>query len=490
MSVSAKLLEKIRQLEDQSRQLEPAAATRQSWQQQVLAYSEHFIRNRDHWPAYRQTADNGRGLYDSPIEEEAMDMAEALALLGRHLEEPGIETTSSRHFGYIPGGGLYPSALADYLAAVNNKYAGVFFANPGLVRMENMLIRWICRLMGYPSTAFGNLSSGGSMANLIAIHTARHARGLRAGDYHRAVVYLTAQTHHSFAKSLKVAGMEEARLRMLPLDAHYRMQPGSLPTLVQQDLQAGLIPFMVVASAGTTDTGAIDPLHAIGSLARQLGLWYHVDAAYGGFYILCEEVRPRLKGLEMSDSLIIDPHKGLFLPYGSGAVIVREARHLLAAHSYQAPYMQDAAQQEEPEPAATSVELTKHFRGLRMWLPLKLFGLRAFRAALAEKVWLARYFYERLQDLPGFETGPYPDISVVLFRYIPKNEHPNRFNQRLVQSLLQDGQVFLSTTRISGVYYLRLAVCVYRTHLADIDLCIEVLLKHIEKCKNMPQKMP
>ncbi len=480
-------LDRIRQLEKESRLLEPGENTRKHWQTQTNAYAESFIHGRNTKKAYEDCsandtksgteneANNGLALLDSPIEETPLDIDELLHLVEKSIDTPGIDLTSSRHFGYIPGGALYPSALGDFLAAISNKYAGSFFASPGSVRLENQIIRWIADLMEYPETAAGNLTSGGSVAHLIAITAAREACQLKAKDYHRAVIYVSAQTHHSVLKALTIAGMREAEIRYLPLDKAYRMQTDELPAIIDNDRKKGLIPFMVVATAGTTEVGAIDELDTIADMCEQHKIWFHVDAAYGGFYILCEDVAAKLKGIERSDSFVVDPHKGLFLPYGSGAVIVRDKRHILAANSYQANYMQDALQDDELDPASLSPELTKHFRGLRIWMPLKLFGLKPFRAALTEKVYLARYFHQHIQQIPGFEVGPFPDISVVLFRYIPKEGDANDYNRALVKALLKDGRIYLSTTTIGGNYYLRLAVGVYRTHLEDVELCLQIL---------------
>jgi len=468
-------LEKIRQLEKESRLLEPGDNTRAHWQTQTNAYAESFIQKRNTQKAYEECSENGLALLNSPIEEEPLEIDDVLKLVEKSIDLPGIDLTSSRHFGYIPGGALYPSALGDFLAAISNKYAGSFFASPGSVRLENQLIRWIAGLMGYPETAAGNLTSGGSVAHLIAITAAREAAQLKAKDYHRAVIYVSAQTHHSVLKALTIAGMREAEIRYIPVDKAYRMETVQLPALIDNDRKKGLLPFMVVATAGTTEVGAIDDLDTIADVCEQKKVWFHVDAAYGGFYILCEEVASKLMGIERSDSFVIDPHKGLFLPYGSGAVIVRDRRYILAANSYQANYMQDSYQDEELDPASLSPELTKQFRGLRMWMPLKLFGLKPFRAALAEKVYLARYFYKHIQQIPGFEVGPFPDISVVLFRYIPKQGDVNEYNRALVKALLKDGRIYISTTTIGGNYYLRLAVGVYRTHLEDVEFCLQIL---------------
>ncbi|MEL6924254.1 MAG: aminotransferase class V-fold PLP-dependent enzyme [Bacteroidota bacterium] len=269
--------------------------------------------------------------------------------------------------------------------------------------------------------------------------------------------------------------MKEAVIRYIPIDDHFRMRTDALQQQIQLDQQTGLSPFMVIASAGTTDTGAMDPLDDIGSICQRLNIWYHVDAAYGGFFILAKAVKEKFKGIEKADSITIDPHKGLFLPYGSGAVLVKDTRALYEAHYYKANYLQDTDRMKgEIPPADLSPELTKHFRGLRMWLPLKLFGVETFRAALDEKVWLCRYFYEAVQAI-GFEVGPYPDLSIMMFRYVPARGDANAFNAAIVNRLLEDGRVFLSTTTIDDIYWIRLAVVCFRSHLEHVELTLKIL---------------
>ncbi|RMI03677.1 MAG: amino acid decarboxylase [Calditrichaeota bacterium] len=480
------MIEKITALEKLSRQLEPSPEQRETVRQQVLAYTEAFLNAIYDLPAYVMTEEKGQRLYDFPPAEEPMDIQQVLRLLETEVDRPGLNPASGGHLGYIPGGGIYYSALADYIADVTNRYAGIFFAGPGAVRMENLLLKWMAELVGYPAeTSAGNLTSGGSIANLIGIVTAREAHDLKAKDIPRAVIYLTEQVHHSVDKAIRIAGLGEAVRRYVPVDARYRMRPEVLEATITEDRRQGLRPFLVIASAGTTDTGAVDPLGAIGEIAETYDLWYHIDGAYGAFFVLCEEGKKILRGMETSHSIVMDPHKGLFLPYGSGAVVVKDASAMLKAHHYQANYMQDTAlAQDELSPADLSPELTKHFRGLRLWLPLKLLGLRPFRAAVEEKLWLARYFHARLQEIEGFEVGPYPDLSVVTYRYIPRRGNPDDFNRRLVQEVQKDGRVFISSTRLQGKFVLRLAVLAFRTHLDTIELALEILEKTARRLEN------
>ena len=471
----------IQKLEQTARSLEPSAARREVWDHLVQVYAHHFIDHIEEGKAYHFTENPAAGIPAYPFGEVPKPMEEVLQVLKENLHTAGINPASGGHLGYIPGGGIYPAALGDYLAAVTNQYAGIFFAGPGAVRIENMLLRWMCHLVGYPETALGNLASGGSIANLIAFVTARDFKKITSEKVRHSVIYLTGQVHHCVHKAIRIGGMAEAVVRNVPMDERWHMDAGKLGTMVAQDLAGGLNPFLVVASAGTTDTGAMDPLKKIAGICRQHDLWFHVDAAYGGFFLLADvdnpdgsTVKGSFKGIELSDSVAIDPHKGLFLAYGVGAVLIKNVKAQLASHYYRANYMQDAdITSDELNPADLSPELTKHWRGLRLWLPLQLLGLQPFKAALEEKIWLCRYFYEEIQKL-GFEAGPFPDLSVCIYRYVPERGDVNEFNLRLVEHVQRDGRIFVSSTTINGVVWLRLAVLSFRTHLREIDILLEV----------------
>jgi aromatic-L-amino-acid decarboxylase len=471
------MIERIRELEAISRRLEPERDARAHVRDAVMAYGDDFLERLPRLKTYEISKEKAKDLRNSPICEEPAEIDELLTLFEDYVVEPGLNPASGGHIAYIPGGGIYYSSLGDYLAAVTNRYAGVRFAGPGAVEMENMLLDWMAGLVGYPEGSGGNLASGGSIANLIGIVTARDAHGLQARDFYRAVVYLSGQAHHCIHKALRITGLGECVLHYIAMDERYRMIPAALEDAIAEDRAAGLIPWLVIAAAGTTDVGAIDPLEAIGGIAKANGLWYHVDAAYGGFFALVDECRPRLRGMELSDSIVLDPHKGLFLPYGTGAVLVKDKRAMQRAHHYQASYMQDILAEEALEsgsPAELSPELSRHFRGLRLWLPLKLHGVAPFRACLEEKLLLTRYFYEEVQRL-GFEVGPVPELSVATYRYLPDSGDANAFNQALLDEIHRDGRVFVSSTMLDGKFVLRLAVLAFRTHLETVDVTLEML---------------
>lgn len=473
------MIERIKQLEEQARALEPA---REQITKDTITFAESHLKDIYTTKTYFDEDPGGQGFLDSPIQDTGVELEHLLQTVHREIDQSGINAGAHGHLGYIPGGGLYASALGDYLAAVTNNYAGVFFASPGAVRLENQLISWMADMVGYPDGYAGNLSSGGSIANLTAIVTARDAHDLRCEDIPKAVIYCTHQMHHCLLKAIRIAGLKEAHMREIPQDGQHRMIPDALQEQINHDRADGLKPWMVIASAGTTDVGAVDPLKEVGKIAKTAGCWYHIDAAYGGFFMLLDEMKSLFEGAAMSDSIVLDPHKGLFLPFGTGAVLVKNKQHLLDSHFYMANYLQDTHSADaELSPADLSPELTKHFRGLRMWLPLKLHGLAPFKAALAEKIELCRYFYHKIQEVPNMEVGPKPELSVCYFRYLPEHGDPNDFNQKLLQLIHKDGRVFMSSTTLDDKFLIRVAVLSFRTHLATIDLALDIIKSNLEK---------
>lgn len=474
---------RLAELEPLARVLEPDGTARAALADAVFRHTERFLEDLPDARCYIGEHDRGARVHAFEVSEEGHGIDTLLTLLDEGVHHNGLNPASAGHVAYIPGGGLYPSSLGDMIASVSNHYAGMFYPSPGAVRIENQMVRWMADLVGYPETSRGDLTSGGSIANLAGIFTAREARGLRARDVEKAVIYRTEQVHHCVAKAIRIAGLGESVQRTVPMDGQFRMDADALQALVDQDRESGLRPFLVVASAGTTDTGAVDPLGKIADVAEAAGMWFHVDAAYGGFFLLADEVRDKLVDLHRADSVVLDPHKGLFLPYGSGALLVRDGDALRDAHTAHGAYLRDMpADQDWFSPANHSPELTRPFRGLRMWLPLHLFGIAPFRAAISEKIWLARYFHEEVAKVPGIEVGPEPDLSVVTFRARgPDPMLDNDLNNRLVADMHEDGRIFVSSTTIDGVLWIRLAALCFRTHREHVDLLIDMIRAGLER---------
>ncbi len=463
---------RIRNLQEKSRDLDPSERVRNRFIAQISGFANEFIANLPDVNAYESEKPDP-SLF--ALDRKPVPLSELIEIYSTEVAGKGINPASGGHLGFIPGGGLYASALADFLVDITNEYAGIFFSSPGSVTIENELLNWLKSIFRFPESSVGNLSSGGSIATMIAFTAARDKHRIKSDRIASSVVYVSPQVHHCVNKALRIIGLEDIILRQVELDAGWRINPELLVSRIEADKRDGLNPFMVVGSAGTTDTGAVDPLAQIGAISRAHGLWYHIDAAYGGFFILTDEKRHLFNGIETADSLVVDPHKGLFLPFGIGAVLVKDREAVYHSHHYFANYMQDANSNEYPvNPADVSPELTKHFRGLRMWLPLKLHGLDPFIACLEEKLLLTEYFRNQLMD-SGFEVGPTPDLSVSYFWYPSKNVDQNQFNEELMKLIHKDGRVFLSSTKIDGKFVIRVAILSFRTKLATIDRAVEMI---------------
>ncbi|MDQ3991716.1 MAG: aminotransferase class I/II-fold pyridoxal phosphate-dependent enzyme, partial [Actinomycetota bacterium] len=349
-----------------------------------------------------------------------------------------------------------------------NRFVNLAAPAPALVQLEANVVRWLCDLFELPPGSQGILTSGGSMANLSALVTARHAR--LGEDFADGRLYVSDQAHHSVAKAARIVGFPERAVAVVPTGADLRMDVEALAGMVRRDRDAGLRPFCVIANAGTTNTGTVDALPELADLAEREGLWLHGDAAYGGFFWLTERGRTALRGLERADSITLDPHKALFLPYGTGCLLVRDGEALRAAHMVGAEYLQDLGDQDDiPSFADYSPELSRDFRGLRVWLPLKLHGLEAFRAALDEKLDLARHVHDTMRGWDRFEVPWECDLTVVPFRYRPSAGDPEAFNRRLLERINASQRIFLSSTVVEGRFTLRVCVVSHRTHRDRID---------------------
>ena len=466
----------IGRLREAAAPLEPNSTDRQQLAAHALDHALAYWDQVEEAPSNRPWSEVFSQRLEPEFAEQGRDPAAVLDYVADCIDAPGFATTSPRFMAYIPGGALFHSALGDLIAAASNKYSGFASASPGAVRIENACATWLASIIGFPAEAAGTLTSGGSVANLTAIVTAREARDPDGGG----AVYVTRFAHYCIDKALHIAGRSRSPKRMIATDENHRMSLDALGQALEEDRRNGVRPWLVVASAGTVDTGAIDPLPEIAELCRRYGAWLHVDGAYGGLFALCDEGRALLKGIDQADSVALDPHKTLFLPYGTGAVVVRDGKLLQDAFSASGEYIRPLGESEVgPSPAELSPELTRHFRALRLWLPVQMAGVAAFRAAQAEKLALARYFHARLSQIEGFDPGPPPDLSVVAFRYLPKNGDVDDFNERLMRHIQEEGRVMLSGTRIDGSYRLRCAILCFRTHVEHVDDCLDTIVRGV-----------
>lgn len=453
--------------------LEPDHAELEIMLRTVVRYVLEEQSARSRRPASMPAAPDYRALLAEPLPEASTPLAQALELVIGPLAEGGVDTVSAGNLSYVNGGGLMLAAVASMVSAATNRYVPYGAAAPGYAELERQVIRWFVELIGLPSSSSGVLLTGSSMAGLTALVAARKAKlGERFLD---GVVYLSDQGHHSLHKAALVAGLPEANIREIPTDSRQEIDCRALEQALEDDRRRGLRPFFIAGSAGTTNTGAVDDLSQLADIAERHGMWLHIDAAYGGFFALTERGRVALQGIERGHSVALDPHKSLFLPYGLGCLLVQDVRHLQAAHALQSDYVSSISRQAEENFADLSIEMSRDFRGLRAWLPIKVLGIAAFRRALDEKLDLARYFAEQIEASPHFELLASPKLSIVAFRARSNGGDDDDLNHRVLDHVNRSGRVHLSSTVVRGKVTLRVCILSFRVHRLQVEQCLEDL---------------
>ncbi|MFT3766626.1 MAG: pyridoxal-dependent decarboxylase [Minicystis sp.] len=410
-----------------------------------------------------------------PMPERGRSFDRLLRLLFGRVIPASLNTASPGYLAYIPGGGIFHSAVADLIADATNRYVGVWLAAPALAQLEENVVQWFCAMLGLPAGAGGLLTTGGSLANLIAVVTARRER--LPADFLRGTIYASEEAHHSMRKAALIAGFPPERVRAIPTDDRFRMIPEAVADAVRADRAEGLTPFLLAVAAGTTSTGAVDDLPALADLAARENLWLHVDAAYGGFFALTERGRAALRGIERADSITLDPHKGLFLPYGTGCLVVRDREALRRAHAVSASYLPPMQTEEGlVDYCELGPELSRDARGLRVWIPLKMHGAAVFRGALDEKLDLARWAADALRKIDGIEIVAEPELSLLAFRarVAGKTEAElDAFNKRLCAKVNEKQRVLLTGAVVKGRFLVRMCILSFRTHADRVAMAVE-----------------
>lgn len=405
-----------------------------------------------------------------PLPEQDTDPMALLERLRQDVLAHISHVDHPRFFAFVPGPGNFVGVMAEALAAGFNVFAGTWIESAGPTTVELVVMDWLRQACGMPDTAGGLCVSGGSMANLTALAAARHiALGRHRND---ALVYYSDQTHASVERALRVLGFAPEQLRKLPSDADFQLDPAVLEAALHTDRAQGRQPFCVVANAGTTNTGAVDPLRALADLCQHHHLWLHVDGAYGAAVMLCDRGPQLLDGLGEVDSLALDAHKWLYQPYEIGCVLVRdrswlrEAFHILPEYMYDT--VRDAA---EVNLCDYGVQLTRSARALKLWLSLQAFGRAAFGAAIERGLALAEAAEAYLRTLPHWQVVSPARMGIVAFRHAPPGQSPERsdaWNRDLAARLAADGFAFCSTTVLRGRTVLRLCPINPRTTEADV----------------------
>lgn len=455
----------------------PLELTREEMEAMVAAATDDVLDHLESLPdqpAANTRPDDPFENLREPIPSEPTPFTELLDLLFEDAIPYSINAPHPGNLSYIPAGGLFHAAVADLIADATNRYVGAWAGAPALARIEGNVVEWFCEMVDYPDEAFGLLTSGGSMANLIATITARRER--LPVDFLTGTIYTSDQSHHSVTKAAVLAGFPRENVRKIPTDDEFQISVDALETAIEEDRDSGHTPFLIVASAGTTNTGAVDDLQALADLADRERLWLHADAAYGGFFVLTEDGRQQLAGLSRCDSITLDPHKGLFLPYGTGAVLTRDGNALERTHAVTADYMPEQdLQSGYVDFSQLGPELSRDFRGLRVWLPLRMHGIEPFEAALAEKLDLAQWAADELQDLEHVQVVAEPQLSTLAFRVEPPDvagESLDDLNRAILESVNQYNRVHLSATTVDGRFTPRICILSFRTHREHVEHCV------------------
>jgi aromatic-L-amino-acid/L-tryptophan decarboxylase len=411
-----------------------------------------------------------------PLLREAppMEPAPAEEIFGR-LERDVLPYVMNichpRFFAFVPGPSNFVSVMADALAAGFNVFNGSWLGGSGPAALELAVIDWFRGWCGFPEEAGGLFVSGGSMANLTALATARHARldDRTAG----AVLYYSDQTHSSVDRALRVIGFLPEQIRRIESDASFRLPMEALKRAVEQDRAAGLRPFAVIGNAGTTNTGAIDPLREIAGFCRAHNLWMHVDGAYGAAAVICERGRGLLDGIALADSLSFDPHKWLFQPIECGCVLLRDAALLKSTYRIMPEYLADVHRNvTEVNPCDYGIQLTRGFRALKVWMSMQFFGLDAFRAAVERGFALAELAERKLRTMPCWEVVTTAQMGIVTFA---RRHAGDEFYARMHDAMLLDGYALATSTVLNGKTVLRLCTINPRTTEDDLERTIDWL---------------
>jgi len=412
-----------------------------------------------------------------PIPEQGADPHQVLEQVLTKILPNIAHTDHPRFFAYVPSPGNFVSVMAEALAAGFNVFAGHWLVGSGPAEIELVTIDWLRQLCDLPEIAGGLFVSGGSMANLTAIATARR---VCLGE-HRfdAVIYCSDQTHSSLQKGLRILGFRDEQLRKIATGADYRLDCDDLQRRITADCEAGLRPFCVVANAGTTNTGAIDPLEKISAICRSGQLWMHVDGAYGVAAILSDEGRKQLSGLKLADSITLDPHKWWFQPYEIGCVLVQDMRHLQMTFGTRAEYLKETLRDaEEINFYDYGPQLTRSFRALKLWLSIKVFGLAAFREAVSRGIYLARFAEGLLREDPDWEIATPAQIGIITFRYRPpgfEQVDTDAATGEIVKKMLAGKYAMVTSTELNSRPVLRMCTINPQTSEEDIRKTIQEL---------------
>ncbi len=417
-----------------------------------------------------------------PPSEDGMEFDGLLETLRTEVLSRTAREPHPGFMGYVPSCPTFPAILGDWLATGYNVFAGVWTIAEGPNAIELAVLDWFRQWIGMPEGTGGLLTSGGSAATLTAIIAARHAVvGEDASRLARLTLYTSDQAHSAVTRAAWIAGVPRKQVRVLPSDEEFRLRPADVRAAMVADRAAGLIPLAVVASAGTTNTGAVDPLDELADLCAEENVWLHVDAAYGGFATLTPRGRELLAGLGRCDSVALDPHKWLYVPIECGCLLARDPERLRDAFQIMPDYLHDsAAPEQQVNFADYGEQLTRSAKALKIWLSVRYFGLAAIRNEVENGIARAEHIERLVREQPALELLAPAQLGVVCFRVRPSDmDDPvelDAFNQRVNSAVNATGRHLISSTRLRGVFSLRACVLGFRTSIDDVEAMMRSVL--------------
>ena len=428
-------------------------------------------------PLRRATPAEMRQRLSTPMPETSTSYEEVLAQLERDVLPFASRNDHPGFFAFVPSSGTWPSALGDFIASALNIYAGSWMEAPGPSQVELEVIDCFRRWVGFPEQAGGVIATGGSAANMTALAAAREAlAGPMAPDL---VIYISDQGHSSLARAARMLGFAPGQVRVLPSDRNFKLPPGRLAGVIEADVRAGRRPLFVSAGGGSTNSGAVDDLAELAAVCLEHGVWLHVDAAYGGFAVLTERGRRALAGIELADSVTLDPHKWLYQPFECGGLLVRDGALLRAAFEITPDYLRDArARNGEVNFCDLSPQLTRSFRALKVWLSLRTFGVAAFRTAIDNALDLAEHARDRIEASDTLELAAPASLGIVCFRRrLPGADEPavERAHASMLAALEASGIGLVSSTRLHGRHTLRMCILNYTSRAEHVDAVLDLL---------------
>jgi aromatic-L-amino-acid/L-tryptophan decarboxylase len=429
---------------------------------------DHLATLSDQSVACRGTRADFAALVDERLPETPSSLPDCMEFFFKQVVPDLTLTNHPRFHGFIPAPSSFAGALGEMLAAATNPFVGSWLGGSTVSALELTVLSWVSEMLGYPSETSGIFTSGGSTANLIALGAAREKYGQDCRE--RGVIYVSRQGHASVDKAASILGFAPSAIRQVDVDSDFRMQVDVLAALITEDRAAGLLPFFVSCNAGATNTGAIDPLPALAKLCRDENLWFHIDGAYGGFAAISETGRGLLAGIELGDSITLDPHKWLYCPMGIGCVLVRDEEYLKRAFSSPADYLKDLPT-DEVNFLERGPELSRPGRVLGVWMVIRAIGRTGLAAQIEADMRLAELAATLLREDQRLEVNDV-SLSVVTFRHLgkPEESEADRAHRDtlLMESTLASGELMLSSTNLADKSTLRLVVLNHRTTETDI----------------------